>query len=160
MKITSFTNTPDASSEGRELLDEMVRQGVQRIISQALEAELEDWLAARRHLRDEKQRALVTRNGHHRARVIQTASGPVSIAAPRAHDHRGAEQGREKYLSKLLPPYLRRTASLDALIPALYLKGISTGEMSAALAPILGAEAENLSPNVIAGLTKSGVTGL
>lgn len=149
-----FTASPEPT-EGRALLDELIQQGVQRILAQALEAEIEDWLTQRKDIRDEKQRALVTRNGHHRPRVLQTTSGPIEVTVPRAHDRRSPEQGREKYLSQLLPPYLRRTASLDALIPALYLRGISTNAMAEALAPILGDQASSLSANVVQRLTEA-----
>jgi putative transposase len=146
--------SPEAP-EGRALLDKMINQGVHRILAQALEAELQDWLTQRKDLRDEKQRALVTRNGHHRTRTLQTTSGPVDVSVPRAHDRRSPEQGRERYLSKLLPPYLRRTANLDALIPSLYLRGISTSAMIEALAPILGDQARSLSANVVQRLAEA-----
>ena len=93
---------------------------------QAVEAEVADWIDRHAHLTDEKGHRLVVRNGRLPKRQITTGVGQVEIEQPRVHDRRGAEAA-EKFTSKILPPYLRKTKSIEELIPWLYLKGISTG---------------------------------
>jgi transposase-like protein len=85
-------------------------------------------------------------------RTIQTGIGPVAVRQPRVRDGGGAEAGQIRFSSTLLPRYARRTRSLDALLPVLYLRGISTGDMQKALAALLGKDAPNLSPAVLARL--------
>ena len=111
----------------------------------ALEAEVENYLEAHHEARDEHGRRLVVRNGYAATRRVQTGLGHLEVRAPRVDDRR--EQ--ERFTSRILPPYLRRTPSLENLIPILYLKGISTSAMSAALEPLLGPQAAGLSPATI-----------
>ena len=122
-------------------LDELVRQGAQRMLQQAIENEIAEYLQRYADERDSQGHRLGVRNGRLPQRQILTPAGPVEIHQPRVHDQREGH----KFVSQLLPPYLRRTPSLDALVPALYLRGISTGDFTEALSSILGANAAGLS---------------
>jgi len=130
------------------LLSELLRTGAQRLLAQALEAEVADWIDSHSPLRDEAERRQVVRNGVMRPRTIMTGVGPVEVTQPRVHDRRPAGK-REKFTSKILPPYLRKTKSIEELIPWLYLKGVSTGDFSEALAALLGPEAPGLSATTV-----------
>ena len=103
---------------------------------------------------DEAGRRLVVRNGYLPERTIQTPMGDLPVRQPRVRDDRPADQ-REPFTSKLLPPYLRKTKSVEELIPWLYLKGISTGDFTEALQALLGPDAKGLSATTITRL-KSG----
>ncbi len=97
------------------------------MLAEAVEAEVAAYIEERRHLRDEKGHRQVVRNGHHKKRKIDTGVGQVEVRQPRVNDRRVDEDGdRIRFTSKILPPYLRRTRSLEDLVPWLYLKGIST----------------------------------
>ena len=135
---------PELADSPQSLLTQILRRGVGQILAQAIEHEGEDFLQQRRHLRDEQGRQLVVRNGHLPARTIQTQLGDTPVQQPRVRDRRPAEE-REAFTSQVLPPYLRRVREVAELIPWLYLKGISTGDMSPALAALLGADAPGLS---------------
>src|SRR3954451_13292271 len=134
--------------QGQDVLTEILRDGARRMLAEAIEAEVATWIDAHAHLRDAAGRRQVVRNGHLPERTIQTGIGDIPVQQPRVHDRRPPEQ-REKFTPAVLPPYLRRTRSLDQLIPWLYLKGISTGDFSEALQAILGPEAPNLSATTI-----------
>jgi len=96
----------------------------------------------------------VVRNGYHNERKVTTGLGQVEVKQPRVHDRRPAEE-REKFTSKILPPYLRKTKSIEELLPWLYLKGISTGDMNEALQSLLGPECPGLSASTVTSLKKS-----
>src|SRR4051794_9063835 len=130
--------------EGHDALTEILRQGARRLLTEAVEAELAAWIDARAEQRDERGRRQVVRNGHLPERTIQTGIGAVEVRQPRVHDRRPAEQ-REKFTSAILPPYLRKTRSLEGLVPWLYLKGVSTGDFAEALQALLGPDAPGLS---------------
>jgi len=134
-------------------LTEMLRAGAKRLIAQAVEAEFSAFLAAHedKALPDGRQR--VVRHGHEPAREIQTGVGAVEVRKPKARD-RGAttESERIRYSSTLLPLWARRTKSLDALLPALYLGGVSAGDFQEVLTALLGKNAANLSPSVVSRL--------
>jgi putative transposase len=131
-------------------LDEVVRQGAVDMLTKALEIEVTAFLMRHEHLRDEDGRARVVRHGHAKPRVVLTGAGPLLVAKPRVRDRAGADaEDRVQFSSALLPPYLRRSKSLDELIPWLYLKGVSTGDFSEALQALLGAGAKGLSANVV-----------
>ncbi len=134
--------------EGQDVLTDILRDGARRMLAQAVEAEVAAYVAAHDHLVDEAGRRQVVRNGHLPERTIQTGLGDIEVKQPRVHDRRPPEQ-REKFTPAVLPPYLRRTRSLEELIPWLYLKGISTGDFSEALQAILGTDAPNLSATTI-----------
>jgi|SRR5262245_31295165 len=131
-----------------DVLTDVLRQGATRLLAQAIQAEIVAYLDAHAHLRDEAGRQQVVRNGSLPQRTILTGIGPVEVQQPRVQDRRPADQ-RQKFTSAILPPYLRKTKSIEELIPWLYLKGISTGDFSEALAAILGPQAKGLSAATI-----------
>jgi len=118
------------------------------MLTKAVEAEVAGYLGVRVHLVDDVGHRVVVRNGHLPARTIQTPLGDVPIKQPRVRDRRPAGE-RETFQSSILPPYLRKTKSLEDLLPWLYLKGVSTGDFSEALAALLGPEASGLSASTI-----------
>jgi transposase-like protein len=136
-------------------LTEALRNGARALLAQAVEAEVAEALAAHAHLITEDGHRRLVRHGHMPERTIQTGIGPVPVRQPRVRDRGGAEGERIRFSSTLLPRYARRTRSLDALLPVLYLRGISTGDMQQALAALLGKDAPNLSPAVLTRLKTS-----
>jgi putative transposase len=132
----------------KDVLTDVLRQGATQLLAQAIQAEVAAYLDSRSHLRDAAGRQQVVRNGSLPQRTILTGIGPVAVKQPRVQDRRPAEQ-REKFSSVILPPYLRKTKSIEELLPWLYLKGISTGDFSEALAAILGPQAKGLSAPTI-----------
>jgi putative transposase len=134
--------------ESRDVLTEIARAGAQKMIADMIQQEVEDWLAARASLRDEQGRRQVVRNGYLPKREIQTGVGAVQVRQPRVRDRRSPDQA-EPFSSKILPPYLRKTKSIEELIPWLYLKGVSTGDFSEALKALLGPDAPGLSATTI-----------
>jgi len=135
-------------AETRDVLTDILRQGAQQLLAQAIEAEVADWIDRHQSCRDEAGHRQVVRNGHLPERTITTGVGPVNVQQPRVHDRRPADQ-REKFTSAILPPYLRKTKSVEELLPWLYLKGVSTGDFSEALAALLGPDAKGLSATTI-----------
>jgi putative transposase len=137
----------DAGGESpRDVLTEVLRQGAQQLLSAAIENEVAEYIAAHAEQRDAEGRRLVVRNGHMAPRSIQTGIGPVEVERPRVNDKRRSADGeRFRFSSRIVPPYLRRTKAIDALVPWLYLKGISTGDFPEALQALLGPSAEGLS---------------
>ncbi len=129
-------------------LDEVLQQGAQRLLTQAIEDEIGRYLEQRAGIQDDAGRRQVVRNGHLPERTIQTPVGALTVQQPRVRDRRPAGE-RETFRSSLLPPYLRKTKSLDELIPWLYLKGVSTGDFSEALQALLGPDAPGLSASTI-----------
>ena len=118
------------------------------MLAQAIEAEVEDYLAQRTGLVNEAGHRQVVRNGYLPTRTILTGIGPMEVTQPRVLDRRPKPQA-ESFTSQVLPPYLRKTKSLDELIPWLYLKGISTGDFSEALAALVGPQAGGLSASTV-----------
>jgi len=134
----------------RDALTEVLRSGAQKLLAEAVEAEVAAYLARYADLRDQDGQRVVVRNGHKDEREIQTGIGPVKVRQPRVNDRRTDENGqRIRFTSEILPPYLRRTKSIEELIPWLYLKGISTGDFSEALTALLGPEAPGLSASTV-----------
>ena len=135
---------------GVDYLTQVLRSGAQRLLAQAVEAEAATFLARFSDLTTEDGRQRVVRHGRQPERAIQTGLGLVPVKKPRLRD-RGGAKGEEpiQFTSKILPPYMRRSKALDELIPALYLRGISTGEIMDALAALLGPNAANLSPKAV-----------
>jgi transposase-like protein len=131
-----------------DVLTELLRTGAQQLLAQAIQAEVAAYLDAHAHLRDEQGHQQVVRNGSLPERTITTGVGAVAVKQPRVHDRRPVSQ-REKFSSAILPPYLRKTKSIEELIPWLYLKGVSTGDFSEALAAILGPNAPGLSATTV-----------
>ena len=126
----------------------MLRDGAQQMLATAIEAEVDDYLAGRASTVDAAGRRYVVRNGHLPPRAIQTPLGDVQVQQPRVRDRRPTAE-RETFRSAILPPYLRKTPSLEALYPWLYLKGISTGDFGEALQALVGPEARGLSATTI-----------
>jgi putative transposase len=142
------------TSGGGDMLTEVIRHGARELLAQAVEAEVAEYIDARSHLTDEAGRRQVVRNGHLPTREIVTGVGPVPVTQPRVHDRR-PEGEREKFTSKILPPYLRKARSVEELIPWLYLKGISTGDFSEALAALLGPDCPGLSASTVVRLKQT-----
>jgi putative transposase len=130
-------------------LTELLRSGAKRLIQSAVEAELAELLAQYADRADAQGRAAVVRNGYLPEREVLTGVGSVSVRVPKVRSRTGEPV---VFRSSLVPPYVRRTKTLDAALPWLYLKGISTGQMSEALEVLLGPEAKGLSPAVISRL--------
>jgi len=135
-------------------LTNILRAGARQLLAQAVEIEVETFLATMNDLKLADGRARVVRHGHGPVRTIQTGIGPVEVARAKIRDRGAAGDGeRIRFTSAILPLWARRTKSLDALLPVLYLRGISTGDFQEALTALLGKEAPNLSPAVVSRLT-------
>jgi putative transposase len=135
--------------ENVDPLTDLIRQGARKLIEQAIEAELSGYMAAFRERKLSDGRAAVVRNGYQPEREIQTGIGPISVKVPKVR----AKDGKATtFRSALVPPYVRKTRSLSAALPWLYLKGISTGEMASALEVLVGPDAKGLSASTVARL--------
>lgn len=135
--------------EGRSPLDELVREGAQRMLQAAINAEVEVFLAEHADRLDEQGRRLVVRNGHLPSRELLTGAGKLQVEQPRVRDNSAQKEDRVQFSSSILPAYLRKSPAIEELIPWLYLKGISTGDFQDALRALVGQQAQGLSPNVI-----------
>jgi putative transposase len=134
-------------------LTAILRSGARRLLAQAVEAEAEAFLAEMKGLRLPDGRERLVRHGHGPQRQVQTGIGPVAVQRVKLRDRGAGEAGeRIRFTSTILPRWARRTRSLDALLPILYLRGVSMGDFGEALAALLGKDAPNLSPSVIARL--------
>ncbi len=116
-------------------LDELAREGARRLIAAALRAEADDYVERFAEERDEDGKRLVVRNGRARERRVTVGSGTVAVRAPRVNDKRVDEQSgeRQKFSSKILPAYARRSPKVNDVLPVLYLRGLSTGDFRPAL---------------------------
>lgn len=133
-----------------DVLTEILREGARRLLAVALEQEVADYIERFSNERDAEGHRLVVRNGYLPERSIQSGIGAVGVRQPRVRDRRVDEDGQGMcFTSKLLPRYLRKTKSLEELIPWLYLKGVSTGDFSEALAALVGPEAPGLSATTV-----------
>jgi len=149
--IESFPFPTSAESDPpspHDVLTAIMRRGAQTLLGQAVEDEVRQWIEQHAHLVDERGHRQVVRNGHLPTRSILTGVGPVEVTQPRVHDRRRRKE-REKFSSKILPPYLRKARSVEELIPWLYLKGISTGDFTEALQALLGPDAPGLSATTV-----------
>ena len=144
-EIDSVVAASMARQETTSVLDQLLREGARRMLQAALEVEVEEYVERHRDRRDDRGRRQVVRNGHLPERTVVTGAGPLPVRQPRVADHRPAQH----YSSAILPPYLRRTPSINALIPALYLRGVSTNAFPQALEAILGKGVGGLSPTNI-----------
>lgn len=155
--VLSFGVPVPEASESKSVLEELAREGARRMLQEALECEVEEFLLKFRHGQDPAAPAIAVRNGYLPARKLVSGIGSLEVKQPRVR-LRGGMAGdgstptetaqttsAERFTSAILPPYLRRLPGVDALIPALYLKGISTGDFEAALASILGPRVVGLS---------------
>ena len=136
-------------------LTDILRRGARDLLIQAVEAEAGTWIADHSSLMDQQGHRQVVRNGYAASRTIVTGVGKLEVAMPRVHDRRPASGGRERFTSRILPPYLRKAKSIDELIPWLYLKGISTGGFTEALQALLGADCPGLSATTVTRLVAS-----
>jgi len=134
-----------AQGQCKSSLETILREGSRRLLQEALELEVQQYVERFQQLKNESGQSLVVRNGYHQERELVTGAGKVPVRQPRVHDRRADEH----FTSAILPPYLRRTPSIDALIPALYLKGVSTSSFPEALRAILGEGVVGLSANNI-----------
>ena len=134
--------------QSRDMMTEILRAGAQKMLTQMILLEVDDWLAERASLQDEQGRRQVVRNGFLPKRKITTGVGQVEVQQPRVRDRRPAGQA-ESFTSKILPPYLRKTKSIEELIPWLYLKGVSTGDFSDALKALVGPDCPGLSATTV-----------
>ena len=147
--------------EGRKdgspsLIDEIVREGARRMLAEALQAEVDAYIAAHAAERDEGGRRLVVRNGYHQPREVLTSAGAVEVTAPRVNDKRtDPETGeRQRFSSAILPPWYRKTPKITEVLPLLYLHGLSSGDFVPALGQFLGS-AKGLSSSTITKLTET-----
>ncbi len=147
--MTKDTVVPLRQPEEQDLLSSMLREGAQRLIAQALQAEFDEFMSRFVAQRDELGRAAVVRNGFQPEREVLTGLGAVGVRVPKA---RSRTEEAAVFRSTLVPPYVRRAKSLDAALPWLYLHGVSTGNMREALAVLVGRDAAGLSASVVARL--------
>lgn len=140
-----FPASPPSQSD---VLTDILRRGARQLLIQAVEDEVAQWIDHRAHHVDEHGHRQVVRNGHAQPRTIVTGVGPLEVTMPRVHDRRD-EGERERFASKILPPYLRKAKSIDELIPWLYLKGVSTGDFGEALQALLGPDCPGLSASTV-----------
>ena len=132
-------------------LTEILRHGARALLSQAVEAEVADFLGKHADLKTADGHQRVVRHGHLPEREVMTGIGPVAVRQPRVRDREAdaADPDRIRFSPSILPPYMRRSKSIETLMPILYLKGISTGDFSEALAALLGKDAAGLSASAI-----------
>ena len=144
--INSRLSLPVAPS--RDVLTDILRDGAQRLLAQAIEAEVSEWIASHAVLKNAEGHRQVVRNGHLPKRTITTGVGLIEVEQPRVLDRRTRNEA-EPFSSKILPPYLRKTKSLEELIPWLYLKGVSTGDFNEALTALVGPNCPGLSASTV-----------
>lgn len=130
-------------------LDELIQRGARQVIQQAIEAELAQLLEQYANVKPLTGQQTVVRNGYLPEREVLTGVGPVTVKVPKVRDRSG---GGVKFNSTIVPPYVRKSPRVSGALPWLYLKGISTGDMSEALSVLLGEEAKGLSANMVSRL--------
>jgi transposase-like protein len=153
----------------RDVLTGFLREGAQRVLARAVDAEVDDWIVRHAAAKDERGRQALVRNGHHPTRTLVTGVGPVEVTQPRVLDRRivgrrtvevapgetvteeldAAGRPVERFRSSILPPYLRKTKAIEELIPWLYLKGVCTGAFEEALQALVGSQTGGLSATTI-----------
>jgi len=148
MRESSIDRCVLPAPQSQDVMTEILRAGAQKMLGQMILQEVEDWLAEHEHLRDELGRRQVVRNGFLPKRAITTGVGQVEVQQPRVRDRRPSDEA-EPFSSKILPPYLRKTKSIEELIPWLYLKGVSTGDFSEALKALVGPDCPGLSATTV-----------
>jgi putative transposase len=136
-------------------LDELARDGARTMLRHALRIEADDYVDRHSGERAPDGRALVVGNGRAKERHVTTGSGTFEIRAPRVNDKRVIDGERQRFTSRILPPYMRRSPKVNAVLPVLYLRGLSTGDFKVALRDLLGADAAGLSPSAITRLTSA-----
>lgn len=140
------------TTDGRNLpqendfpLDELAREGARKMIAAALDLEVAEYVTGLKHQKDELGHALVVRNGRAATRKLTVGCGTIEIDAPRVNDKRDGH----RFVSSILPPYMRRSPKVTEVLPILYLKGLSSGSFSTALESLLGSGASGLSASAI-----------
>lgn len=151
MKHDNVIELEKPETFSRDLLTEILKKGSRKLLAAAVEAEIEGYMDFYNDLKDNLGRQRIIRNGYNPEREIQTGIGQIKVKVPRSRD-RQPDGDPIRFTSSILPPYLRRTRSIEELLPWLYLKGISTGDFSDALEALLGKEAPGLSANTISRL--------
>lgn len=151
--VRTQTEAQQSDQEIATALDELAREGARRMILAALDIEVEEYRQQHHDARDSRGHALVVRNGQARPRRLTVGAGTITVRAPRVNDRRCVEGVRQRFTSQILPPYLRRSPQVSAVLPLLYLHGLSTGDFREALPVLLGEDAAGLSPAAITRLT-------
>jgi len=141
----AVVRTTDAVSDA---LTDVIRRGARDLLTRAVEAEVACWIDQHAHHTNADGHRQVVRNGHMPTRSILTGIGLIEVTQPRVHDRR-PEAERERFNSKILPPYMRKARSIEELIPWLYLKGVSTGDFTEALQALVGPNAPGLSASTV-----------
>jgi len=149
--IKLVTPETDPGKETLQTLDEIARQGAKRMLAEALELEVAEYLTSNKESRDESGHRMVVGNGRGKARKVLLGSGEIEIEAPRVNDKRMGE----KFSSIILPAYLRKSPNVESVLPILYLKGLSTNAFQSALSQLFGDGVRGLSPSSIVALKKS-----
>jgi putative transposase len=145
VQFTATEVVEQASEIVAPTLDELARQGARQMIALALQLEVAEYIENHAALRDEVGRRLVVRNGAAKPRTVIVGATPVTVQAPRVDDRRPGE----KFTSRILPPYVRRSQRLEEALPLLYLRGLSTGDFAPALAELFGEAVPGFSPTSI-----------
>lgn len=149
-KLAQLKDINPSEISARSILEDVLRDGARRLLQEAIEYEVLEYVQKFKEEKDEMNKRLVTKNGHLPARDILTGLGPINIRQPRVKDKRD----EESFSSAILPKYKRKTESLEKLIPELYLRGISTNNFPEALSALLGKNAEGLSSTNIVRMKK------
>src|SRR6202521_3822431 len=153
LKVMEKGALREASQELFEL-DEIALAGARRMLMAALKTEAADYVERHRDERDAEGRALVVHNGRSKGRKLTLGAGTVELKAPRVNDRRHDEHGqRQRFTSRILPPYMRRSPKVAEVLPVLYLRGLPTGDFPEALPILPGKDEAGLSPTSIARLT-------
>jgi putative transposase len=155
-KKSTTNEAPDATVvDVHGVIEQIAREGAQRVLQAALEAEVEEHLSRYRNIQDKTGRQAVVRNGHAPQRTILSGVGPVTVTRPRVDERKAkGQEEHERFCSAILPRFLRRTPTLEGALATLYLKGISTHDFPTALAAILGRGASGLSATTITRLKR------
>lgn len=140
-----------SSNNFENALEQVLREGARKLLQQAIESEVTEYIEMFKSCRDENNKRAVIRNGYLPGREIQTGIGPIQVKQPRVRDKREGI----RFTSSILPRYARRTPSVDSVIPTLYLKGLSTSDFTEALESLLGENAKGLSPTNICRLKEA-----
>lgn len=135
-------------------LDDIARAGAQRMLAQALEAEIASHLEAHASVCTQTGTRAVVRNGYGRSRKVSCGAGSLEVRVPRARDLRSVADEKLRFVSRIVPPWMRRSPQVSELLPLLYLRGLSTGDFRPVLGELLGAEGRGLSETNIARLTE------
>lgn len=153
--VPGSSDSGDEGSSAGSLIDQLVREGARRMLAEALQAEVDAYIAQFVGERDEHGHRLVVRNGHHEPREVLTSAGAVEVTAPRVNDKRtDPDTGeRQRFSSAILPPWARKTPKVTEVLPLLYLHGLSSGDFVPALGQFLGST-KGLSAAVITKLTE------